>query len=341
MASPIHAEPRVAADIGYWFHPAVAAWFERRFPGGATEAQARGWPAIASGQDTLIAAPTGSGKTLAGFLIAIDNLYKRHAAGQTVAKASQVVYVSPLKALATDIAENLERPLAEIAEVARAQGFEPPPLTVAVRTGDTPAHTRATMIKKPANFVVTTPESLYLLVTAAKSREVLHTVETVIVDEIHATARDKRGSHLALTLERLEHAADTRPTRIGLSATQHPIGTIADLLTGIPANRSDNGVDAQPGAGCTIVDTSHQRNLDIALELIDDELEAVVSHAQMDQILDRMATLVTEHHTTIVFVNTRRMSERLAHQLAERLGEDAVAAHHGSLSTERRIRTEH
>ncbi len=341
MASPIHAEPRVAADIGYWFHPAVAAWFEQRFPGGPTEAQARGWPAIASGQDTLIAAPTGSGKTLAGFLIAIDNLYKRHAAGQTVAKASQVVYVSPLKALATDIAENLERPLAEIAEVARAQGFEPPPLTVAVRTGDTPAHTRAAMIKKPANFVVTTPESLYLLVTAAKSREVLRTVETVIVDEIHATARDKRGSHLALTLERLEHAADTRPTRIGLSATQHPIGTIADLLTGIPANRSDNGGDAQPGSGCTIVDTGHQRNLDIALELIDDELEAVVSHAQMDQILDRMATLVTEHHTTIVFVNTRRMSERLAHQLAERLGEDAVAAHHGSLSTERRIRTEH
>ena len=332
------------ADVGFEFHPAVAAWFEQRFPGGPTEAQAQGWPAIASGQDTLIAAPTGSGKTLAGFLIAIDNLYKRHAAGQTVAKASQVVYVSPLKALATDIAENLERPLAEIAEIAREQGQEPPPLTVAVRTGDTPAHTRAAMIKKPANFVVTTPESLYLLVTAAKSREVLRTVETVIVDEIHATARDKRGSHLALTLERLEHAAAVRPTRIGLSATQHPIATIADLLTGIPPNRSDNGANGtatEPGSGCTIVDTGHQRNLDIALELIDDELDAVVSHAQMDQILDRMATLIGDHHTTIVFVNTRRMSERIAHQLAERLGEDAVAAHHGSLSTERRIRTEH
>ena len=334
MASLIAAEPGVLADVGYEFHPAVAAWFEQRFPGGPTEAQAQGWPAIASGQDTLIAAPTGSGKTLAGFLIAIDNLYKRHAKGATVAKASQVVYVSPLKALATDIAENLERPLAEIAEVARAQGFDPPPLTVAVRTGDTPAHTRAAMIKKPANFVVTTPESLYLLVTAAKSREVLRTVETVIVDEIHATARDKRGSHLALTLERLEHVADTRPTRIGLSATQHPIGAIADLLTGI------NG-DADPGANCTIVDTGHQRNLDIRLELIDDELEAVISHAQMDQVLDRMAELIREHHTTIVFVNTRRLSERIAHQLAERLGDDAVAAHHGSLSTERRIRTEH
>ncbi|MCY4133301.1 MAG: DEAD/DEAH box helicase [bacterium] len=347
MASPIHAEAGVLADVGFEFHPAVAAWFEQRFPDGPTEAQAQGWLAIASGQDTLIAAPTGSGKTLAGFLIAIDNLYKRHAQGQTVAKTSQVVYVSPLKALATDIAENLERPLAEIAEIAREQGHEPPPLTVAVRTGDTPAHTRAAMIKKPANFVVTTPESLYLLVTAAKSREVLRTVETVIVDEIHATARDKRGSHLALTLERLEHAADVRPTRIGLSATQHPIATIADLLTGVPANRSDNGAGstesgaAEPATQCTIVDTGHQRNLDIALELIDDELDAVVSHAQMDQILDRMATLVGEHHTTIVFVNTRRMSERIAHQLAERLGEDAVAAHHGSLSTERRIRTEH
>ena len=333
------------ADVGYEFHPAVAAWFEGRFPGGPTEAQAQGWPAIASGKDTLIAAPTGSGKTLAGFLIAIDNLYKRHAAGQTVAKASQVVYVSPLKALATDIAENLERPLAEIAEIARQQGQEPPPLMVAVRTGDTPAHTRAAMIKKPANFVVTTPESLYLLVTAAKSREVLRTVETVIVDEIHATARDKRGSHLSLTLERLEHVADTRPTRIGLSATQHPIATIANLLTGIPkspahpANGAKTPAEAQPR--CTIVDTGHQRNLDIRLELIDDELEAVASHAQMDQILDRMATLIAEHHTTIVFVNTRRLSERIAHQLAERLGEDAVAAHHGSLSTERRYRTEH
>ena len=325
----------------------MGAWFEGRFPGGPTEAQARGWPAIASGHDTLIAAPTGSGKTLAGFLIAIDNLYKRHAQGQTVAKASQVVYVSPLKALATDIAENLERPLAEIAEVARQQGFDPPPLTVAVRTGDTPAHTRAAMIKKPANFVVTTPESLYLLVTAAKSREVLRSVETVIVDEIHATARDKRGSHLALTLERLEHVAEARPTRIGLSATQNPIATIADLLTGIPpAQPADgaeaaNGTSTAPGAHCTIVNTGHQRNLDIALELFDDELEAVVSHAQMDMILDRMATLIGEHHTTIVFVNTRRMSERIAHQLAERLGDDAVAAHHGSLSTERRIRTEH
>ena len=341
----MHAEPSVCADLGYEFHPAVAAWFRQRFPGGPTEAQAQGWPAIASGQDTLIAAPTGSGKTLAGFLIAIDNLYKRHANGETVARASQVVYVSPLKALATDIAENLQRPLAEIADIAREQGFDPPPLTVAVRTGDTPAHTRAAMIKKPVNFVVTTPESLYLLVTAARSREVLRTVETVIVDEIHATARDKRGSHLALTLERLEHVADIRPTRIGLSATQNPIGTIANLLTGIPHAAPPDPAKPAPAPSetpnCTIIDTGHQRNLDIRLELIDDELEAVASHAQMDQILDRMAELITQHRTTIVFVNTRRLSERIAHQLAERLGDDAVAAHHGSLSTERRYRTEH
>ncbi|MCY4193018.1 MAG: DEAD/DEAH box helicase [bacterium] len=334
MASPLAVAPWASADVGYQLHPAVAAWFAQRFPGGPTQAQAQGWPAIASGRDTLIAAPTGSGKTLAGFLIAISDLYRRHARGRAVAQASQVVYVSPLKALAADIAENLQRPLAEIAEVARAQGVEPPALTVAVRTGDTPAHIRVAMVKKPANFVVTTPESLYLLVTAAKSRETLRTVETVIVDEIHATARDKRGSHLALTLERLEHVAEVRPTRIGLSATQHPIGVIADLLTGTTP-------DAAPGSGCAIVDTGHQRSLDIALELIDDELEAVASHAQMAQILDRMATLVNEHRTTIVFVNTRSLSERLAHQLAERLGDGAVAAHHGSLSTERRIRTEH
>ncbi len=365
MLSPTHVGPDVCAATGHQFHPAVDAWFRRRFPDGPTEAQAQGWPTIASGRDTLIAAPTGSGKTLAGFLIAIDDLYRRHADGETVAGASQVVYVSPLKALARDIAENLQHPLVEIAETARELGLDPPPLTVAVRTGDTPARTRAAMIKKPANFVVTTPESLYLLVTAARSREMLRTVETVIVDEIHATARDKRGSHLALTLERLEHVALARPLRIGLSATQHPITTIADLLTGIAptdpadppavtvpnpgcaiqiADTTDPAVPPAvtvPNPGCAIVNTGHRRNLDIRLELIDDELEAVVSHAQMDQVLDRMAELIHHHRTTIVFVNTRRLSERLAHQLAERLGEDEVAAHHGSLSTERRLRTEH
>ncbi len=314
-------------DNSYEMHPAVATWFAKRFSEGPTQAQVKGWPAIASRQDTLIAAPTGSGKTLAGFLIAIDNLYKRHSNGEKVANTSQVVYVSPLKALANDIAENLERPLAEIADTAKTMGIEPPELTVATRTSDTPNHVRAAMLKHPPNFVITTPESLYLLLTAAKSRENLRSIETVIVDEIHATAKDKRGSHLALSLERLEHVAHTRPSRIGLSATQRPIDTIAKLLVGV-------------GNPCNIVDTGHKRDLDISLELIDDELAAVTSHAQMDQVLEQMAKLICQHHTTIVFVNTRRLAERLAHQLGERLGEDNVAAHHGSLSTERRNTTE-
>ena len=301
-------------DNSYEMHPAVATWFAKRFSEGPTQAQVKGWPAIASRQDTLIAAPTGSGKTLAGFLIAIDNLYKRHSNGEKVANTSQVVYVSPLKALANDIAENLERPLAEIADTAKTMGIEPPELTVATRTSDTPNHVRAAMLKHPPNFVITTPESLYLLLTAAKSRENLRSIETVIVDEIHATAKDKRGSHLALSLERLEHVAHTRPSRIGLSATQRPIDTIAKLLVGV-------------GNPCNIVDTGHKRDLDISLELIDDELAAVTSHAQMDQVLEQMAKLICQHHTTIVFVNTRRLAERLAHQLGERLGEDNVAAH--------------
>ena len=309
------------------FHPAIATWFAQRFPGGPTEAQAQSWPVIALKRDALISAPTGAGKTLAGFLMSIDNLYQRHAKGESITNASQIVYVSPLKALATDIAENLQRPLAEIAQVATAMGIEPPNLTVAVRTGDTPHQQRTAMLKRPPNFVITTPESLYLLLTSAKSRENLRTVETVIVDEIHATARDKRGSHLALSLERLEHVANKRPTRIGLSATQHPIETIANLLTG-NAN------------SCTIINTGHKRTLDVDIELIDNELEAVASQAQTEQMLDRMAMLIGQHHTTIVFVNTRRLAERLAHQLGDKLGPDVVAAHHGSLSTERRAHTE-
>ena len=214
------------------FHPAVATWFARRFPDGPTPAQEQGWAQIAAGRDTLIAAPTGSGKTLAGFLVCIDRLYRAHAAGLAVEGQAQVAYVSPLKALAVDIAENLERPLREIAAVATELGLPWPQLRVAVRTGDTTTSERASMIRRPPNFLVTTPESLYLLLTAARSREVLRSVETIIVDEIHATTRDKRGSHLALSLERLEHVASRRPQRIGLSATQRPISVIADMLTG-------------------------------------------------------------------------------------------------------------
>jgi ATP-dependent Lhr-like helicase len=309
------------------FHPAVAEWFRRRFPEGPTEPQARGWPLIAAGRDTLIAAPTGSGKTLAGFLVAIDGLYRAHESGADVASVARVVYVSPLKALAVDIAENLERPLAEIAGVATELGYRPPEIRVGVRTGDTTSGQRALMVRRPPSFVVTTPESLYLLVTAERGREALRTVETVIVDEIHAVARDKRGAHLALTLERLEAVCDRRPVRVGLSATQKPIETVGRLLVG------DRPLPA-------VVDVGHRRDLDLALELPGGELEAVASAEQMGDVLDRIATLVGEHRTTLVFVNTRRLAERLAHQLGERLGDDVVAAHHGSLSKERRLRVE-
>ena len=313
------------------FHPAVRAWFARRFPDGPTPPQAEAWPLIRAGSNTLIAAPTGSGKTLSAFLVAIDQLYREADAGVDISKQTRVVYVSPLRALAVDIKENLERPLTEIAQEAERLGLPPAPLTVAVRTGDTTPAARAAILRKPPTFLVTTPESLYLSVTAERSRVRLETVRTVIIDEIHALARDKRGSHLALTLERLDHvisaAGGERPTRIGLSATQRPIETVANFLVG--AKRP-----------CSIVDCGHQRKLDLALELPEGELEAIMSGEQMGEVLDRIASMVADHRTTLVFVNTRRLAERLAHQLGERLGEDVVAAHHGSLSKDRRHRVE-
>src|SRR6266545_8106881 len=317
-------------------HPAVRTWFERRFPEGPTEPQSLGWTRIAEGQHTLIAAPTGSGKTLAAFLVCIDRLYRAHETGTPLGEGPQVVYVSPLKALAVDIHQNLEAPLREIAEVAAELGLDAPHIRVAVRTGDTAASERAAMLRRPPNFLVTTPESLYLLVTAERSRGMLEGVQTVILDEIHAVAGNKRGSHLALTLERLHHVAATGPQRIGLSATQRPIGAIARLLVGAGPDRSNP--DGAPR--CSIVDVGHRRALDLALELPDDELGAVASAEQMAEILDRIAEHVKVHRTTLVFVNTRRMAERIAHQLGERLGEDQVAAHHGSLSKERRQRVE-
>jgi ATP-dependent Lhr-like helicase len=318
------------------FHPAVRTWFERRFPDGPTPPQAGGWGEIAAGRHTLIAAPTGSGKTLAAFLVCIDRVYRAHAAGDLLEEGPQVVYVSPLKALAVDIHQNLEAPLREIAEVAAELELDSPHVRVAVRTGDTAASERAAMLRRPPNFLVTTPESLYLLVTAERSRAMLGGVQTVILDEIHAVAGNKRGSHLALTLERLHHVAATPPQRIGLSATQRPIDAIARLLVGAGSDRSDP--DGSPR--CAIVDVGHRRALDLALELPDDELGAVASAEQMAEILDRIAEHVNGHRTTLVFVNTRRLAERIAHQLGERLGEDQVAAHHGSLSKERRQRVE-
>src|SRR5215470_14500412 len=309
------------------FHPAVATWFQRRFPEGATPPQVRGWALVAQGLDTLIAAPTGSGKTLAGFLVAIDALYRAHAAGEDVGGATRVVYVSPLKALAVDIACNLERPLAEIAAVAVELGLAPAPIRVAVRTGDTTPSQRAQMLKQRPTLVVTTPESLYLLLTSPRGRDALQTVETVIVDEIHAVARDKRGAHLALSLERLEALCDRHPVRIGLSATQRPIDVVGRLLVG----------DRPPPA---VVDVGHQRDLDLALELPEGELEAVASADQFGDVVERIAGLVRQHRTTLVFVNTRYLAERVAHQLGQRLGDDVVAAHHGSLSRDRRHRVE-
>ncbi|HEV8441778.1 MAG TPA: DEAD/DEAH box helicase [Methylomirabilota bacterium] len=317
------------------FHPAVRAWFERRFPGGPTDPQALGWPAIASGDDTLIAAPTGSGKTLAAFLVAIDRLL-RDADSAGLADLTQVVYVSPLKALAADIQQNLQAPLAEIRGVAHELGLAAPDLLVLLRTGDTPSGARAAMVKRPPNLLVTTPESLYLLVTAAKSRERLRHVRTVIVDEIHAVARDKRGAHLMLTLERLDALCERRPQRIGLSATQRPIETIGRLLVGAGEGRAD----AQGSPACHIVDLGHRRALDLDIDLPGSELQAVASHEQWAEILDKIAAHIGQHRTTLIFVNTRRLAERLAHLLAERVGEDCVAAHHGSLSKERRLRLE-
>src|SRR6266508_1372466 len=319
------------------FHPAVRAWFERRFPAGPTEPQAEGWPAIASGHDALIAAPTGSGKTLAAFLVCIDRLF--HEAGTPGAleeAATRVVYISPLKALAADIQQNLQTPLAEIRAVAQELGLPAPDLRVLLRTGDTPPSARAAMVKRPPHLLVTTPESLYLLVTAAKSRERLRSVSTVIVDEIHAVARDKRGAHLMLTLERLDALCAERPQRIGLSATQRPIETIARLLVGARSRRSE----ADEAPPCRVIDLGHRRALDLAVELPGSELQAVASHEQWGEILDKIAAHVERHRTTLVFVNTRRLAERLAHLLAERVGEDRVAAHHGSLSKERRLRLE-
>jgi ATP-dependent Lhr-like helicase len=328
-------------------HPAVAAWFADRFTEGPTEAQAQGWPLVQSGSDVLIAAPTGSGKTLAGFLMAIDEAYRAHQAGEDVRGHTRVVYVSPLKALAVDVQQNLERPLAGIAEHAERLGLAVAPITVAVRTGDTPASARAAMVKGPPTILVTTPESLYLYLTAERSRETLSRVRTVIIDEIHALARDKRGSHLALSLERLEHVQkEGRSQRVGLSATQRPIEVTARLLGGAEATthlQSDGASPVPPPSPARhveIVDCGHRRHLRVSIELPEQELAAVLSQEQMGELVNQIAAHVKGHRTTLVFVNTRRLAERLAHLLGEVLGTDQVSAHHGSLSAERRKRTE-
>ncbi|MCE9536159.1 MAG: DEAD/DEAH box helicase, partial [Nitrospirae bacterium] len=338
-------------------------WF-RSSVGAPTDVQVQAWPAIQSGGDVLIAAPTGSGKTFAAFLSCIDHLFKQ-ALARELDDHTQVLYVSPLKALSNDIQKNLQQPLVEIGNAALSAGLLMPELRVLVRTGDTPMADRQQMLKRPPHILVTTPESLYILLTAEKSRRLLQTVRTVIVDEIHAVAPNKRGAHLALSLERLEALTLTKPQRIGLSATQRPIEAVAQFLVGnrtsSTVNRQgasvlDLAVSAQSSARsvghqlsaissvtCTIIDVGHQREMDLAVEVPKDELSAVATNAIWADIYDRVAELVRQHRSTLVFVNTRRLAERVSHFLEERLrdlGADVVAAHHGSLSRQIRLSAE-
>ena len=309
------------------FHPVVQEWFTARL-GKPTDVQVASWPAIRSGRDALIAAPTGSGKTLAAFLTCIDSLLQQGLQCE-LEDQIQVVYVSPLKALSNDIKQNLQDPLAEITEKALSAGLLTPPLRIEVRTGDTPQHLRQRLVRRPPHILITTPESLFLLLTARKSREILHNVRTVIVDEIHAMAPNKRGSHLALSLERLEALCQKPPVRIGLSATQRPLEEMARFLVGMRDR------------DCQVIDVGHRRYVDLEIEVPNDELGAVATNAIWSDVYDRVADYARDHRSTLVFVNTRRLAERVAHHLAERLGEDQVASHHGSLSRKIRLTAEH
>jgi len=309
-----------------WAHPIVREWFLERFAS-PTEPQELGWPHILGRRTTVISAPTGSGKTLAAFLACIDQLVRKALTG-ALQDVTEVLYVSPLKALGNDIQKNLEAPLGEILCKAAERGLLMPEIRVGVRTGDTLMHERRNMLVRPPHILVTTPESLYILLTAERSRAILRNIETIIVDEIHAVADDKRGAHLALSLERLEALLPRPPVRIGLSATQKPIELIAQFLAG----------NNRPAP--VIVDTGHGRRLDIAIEVPPSELGPVASNEMWGEIYDRIAALVLQHRSTLVFVNTRRLSERVAHHLAERLGKEAVAAHHGSLSRKLRLAAE-
>jgi ATP-dependent helicase Lhr and Lhr-like helicase len=317
------------------FHPIVRQWFSAEV-GQPTPAQLRAWEAIAAGRHTLVAAPTGSGKTLAAFLTAINALLEETQQAP-LADEVRVLYVSALKALSSDIHKNLAEPRAGIARLAEAAGLRVPGITTAVRTGDTTQSERAAMLRTPPHILVTTPESLYLLLTAERSRQMLRTVRTVIVDEIHAVIGTRRGAHLALTLERLGKVAEQPIQRIGLSATQTPIEEVASYLT---AAADPVGPSTELRASCAIVDVGHRREMDLGVEIPRSELDAVMSHEVWDEYYDRLTELIRTHKTTLVFVNTRKMSERLARHLSERLGDDAVTAHHGSLSKEKRLDAE-
>jgi ATP-dependent Lhr-like helicase len=314
------------------FQPLVAGWFNDCFEH-PTPPQAAGWQHISAGTDTLIAAPTGSGKTLAAFLWSIDRLVTLGLEG-SLADRVHVVYVSPLKALGNDIQKNLHQPLSQIMQRAVNQGLQLPEIRTAVRSGDTPARERQSMIRRPPHILITTPESLYILLTAERSRQALASAETVIVDEIHAIAGDKRGAHLALSLQRLDALAGRRLQRIGLSATQKPIEEIAHLLVGTDRITADGSPE------CAIVDMGHRRTMELQIEVPDQELGPIATHEMWGEMYDRIGALTQQHRSTLIFVNTRRLVERAAHQLTTRLGEGRVAPHHGSLSRQLRLDAE-
>jgi len=385
------SEPTTLSDPNLaWAHPIVQEWFLTKF-GSPTEPQIAGWPAILRNEPTLISAPTGSGKTLSAFLVCIDKLLRAAIEGRLAAH-THVVYISPLKALSNDIQKNLDAPLAEIQQLAIARGYLCPEIRTGVRTGDTLTKHRLAMLKHPPHILVTTPESLYILLTAGKSRQNLTRVQTVIVDEIHAIADDKRGAHLALTLERLDAlvcgenhlspgamltSLSTAPQRIGLSATQNPIELVANFLTGVrsmvpptPGAPSSATASSSPkvgtqNSGCpihgdgpivgmggepqqrashrqpaTIIQVGQRRILDLAIEVPSTELTSITSIAMWDEIYDKLAALAEQHRSTLVFVNTRKLVEKISFELSNRLGEDAVAAHHGSLSRTLRLDAE-
>lgn len=308
------------------FHPAVVRWFEAEFAG-PTPVQSQTWPAIGGGADTLMAAPTGSGKTLAAFLAIIDQLV-RESLGRGLADETRVLYVSPLKALSNDVQKNLQQPLAGIQDLIEQDRATMDPIRAWVRTGDTPQAERARMVKRPPHILVTTPESLYILLTSDSGRRMLSTVRTVIVDELHAVAGNKRGAHLSLSLERLTRVCGRRPQRVGISATQKPIDAMAGFLTG----RTERP--------CTIVDTGHTRERDLQIVVPPSPLTPVMANEVWAEVYDQLAELIAAHRTTLVFVNTRRLAERAARHLAERIGEEYVTSHHGSLARKHRLRAE-